>query len=78
MHVFRLIAVTALALGFATLALSPSEARGRHGGKGTQTGAATPANASAAVCRTRARDYAYEKHADPGQERMFFDKCLGH
>ncbi|GLS46774.1 hypothetical protein [Methylobacterium brachythecii] len=73
----RLLVMVALASAVALATASPSLARRSHG---TQTSAAnaTPANAGEAVCRSRARDYAYDKHADPGQERLFFDKCMGH
>ena len=78
MRTLRSIPTAVPTLVIAALCLSPAHARDRHGGKGTTTSNPTPANASEAVCRTRARDYAYEKHADPGQERTVFDKCVGH
>lgn len=57
------------------MAVSPGWARSQ--GRRQAAASSTPANAGAAVCRSRARDYAYDKHADVGQERMFFDKCMG-
>ncbi len=78
MRVRRPSATIALALTLATLVHSPSHARGHRGGGRTQTSDNKPADANAAVCRSKARDYAYEKHADPGQERMAFEKCMGH
>ena len=57
------------------MAASPGWARSH--GRRQASASSTPANAGAAVCRSRARDYAYDKHADVGQERMFFDKCMG-
>ena len=56
---------------------SPSPAQHAHRQRGSAA-AGKPANANEPFCRTKARDYAYEKHADSGQERMVFDKCMGH
>lgn len=74
----RLTRSVALAFAVFAAAAAPASAQRAHHGRRHAAAASTPANASAAVCRTRARDYAYEKHADAGQERMFFDKCMGH
>lgn len=69
--------ILGLALAVLAAAAAPASAQRAHHGRRHAAAASTPANASAAVCRTRARDYAYEKHADVGQERMFFNKCVG-
>jgi hypothetical protein len=74
---FQVSLLIGLAAVAALVSASPSLARRSHA---TQTSSATPtpANAGEAVCRSKARDYAYEKHADIGQERLFFDRCMGH
>lgn len=78
MRAYRPIATIVLALVFAVLTDSTSFARGRHGTAQSGTTDNKPADANAAVCHTKARDYAYEKHADPGQERSFYDTCMSH
>lgn len=76
MHLSRSASGTALALVIAFASCSPCLAQHRRGAR--HAGAASkPADASEAFCRSKARDYAYEKHADPGQERMVFDRCMG-
>lgn len=77
MRSFRPTLTLALTLVLSALAVMPSSAQRSHGRRRITTTNNPPANASAAVCRTRARDYAYEKHADIGQERGFYDKCMG-
>ncbi|GEP10590.1 hypothetical protein [Methylobacterium gnaphalii] len=74
---FRLVLLVTLASVVALAAASPSLARRSRNAQATAANP-TPANAGEAVCRSRARDYAYEKHADTGQELVFFDKCMGH
>ncbi len=76
MRPLRIALSIALAATMSLVAASPGWARS-HGRRRQAVASSTPANAGAAVCRSRARDYAYDKHADVGQERMFFDKCMG-
>ncbi|MCJ2137425.1 hypothetical protein MKK69_25855 [Methylobacterium sp. J-026] len=76
MRLLRPILILALAIAVPTVTAAPSWAQRAHGRRHAAA-ANTPANAGAVVCRTRARDYAYEKHADVGQERLFFNHCMG-
>jgi hypothetical protein len=56
---------------------SPCLARGGHG-RGRGSADATPADANAAVCHARARDAAARtKSADPGAERLAYERCMG-
>lgn len=71
----RVVRITAASL-IALVSCSPCLAQHRHGAR-QAAASSKPANASEPFCRSKARDYAYEKHADPGQERLFFDKCMG-
>jgi hypothetical protein len=75
MRLFR--PTLALALALSAVTAAPVWAQRAHHGRRHAAATSTPANASAAVCRTRARDYAYDKHADVGQERLFYNKCMG-
>ena len=72
----RATVTISLAIVMAAAYCSPSLAQRAHKGRRTAANAKPP-NASEPYCRSKARDYAYEKHADPGQERMAFEKCMG-
>ena len=76
MRLSELVARATLAAVITAISCSPCLAQHRHGSRRT-VAASKPANASEPYCRTKARDYAYEKHADPGQEYLFFNKCMG-